>query len=146
MGMGGTSQLGSAPGGVGGVGLHWAVQSQPVTSRPTPQLCPPFKPQVTSETDTRYFDEEFTAQMITITPPDQGEGPPPANCPLSRQESSGCPHETCDAQLFLERSPLENGGQGGCPCPQNWGLGSLGEDVRSGRQTSRGWPQRPPDA
>lgn len=39
---------------------------------PSPQLCPPFKPQVTSETDTRYFDEEFTAQMITITPPDQG--------------------------------------------------------------------------
>uniref|UniRef100_A0A7N5JSL6 non-specific serine/threonine protein kinase n=1 Tax=Ailuropoda melanoleuca TaxID=9646 RepID=A0A7N5JSL6_AILME len=36
------------------------------------KLSPPFKPQVTSETDTRYFDEEFTAQMITITPPDQG--------------------------------------------------------------------------
>nr|XP_053784505.1 RAC-alpha serine/threonine-protein kinase isoform X2 [Desmodus rotundus] len=35
------------------------------------KLSPPFKPQVTSETDTRYFDEEFTAQMITITPPDQ---------------------------------------------------------------------------
>uniref|UniRef100_A0A8C5QIE1 non-specific serine/threonine protein kinase n=1 Tax=Leptobrachium leishanense TaxID=445787 RepID=A0A8C5QIE1_9ANUR len=37
------------------------------------KLVPPFKPQVTSETDTRYFDEEFTAQMITITPPDQGK-------------------------------------------------------------------------
>ncbi|XP_032964394.1 RAC-alpha serine/threonine-protein kinase isoform X4 [Rhinolophus ferrumequinum] len=37
------------------------------------KLCPPFKPQVTSETDTRYFDEEFTAQMITITPPDQDD-------------------------------------------------------------------------
>nr|BAR42588.1 gag : akt fusion protein [Feline leukemia virus] len=37
------------------------------------KLSPPFKPQVTSETDTRYFDEEFTAQMITITPPDQGD-------------------------------------------------------------------------
>uniref|UniRef100_A0A8C8ZKV0 non-specific serine/threonine protein kinase n=1 Tax=Prolemur simus TaxID=1328070 RepID=A0A8C8ZKV0_PROSS len=35
------------------------------------KLSPPFKPQVTSETDTRYFDEEFTAQIITITPPDQ---------------------------------------------------------------------------
>ncbi|NWI74564.1 AKT3 kinase, partial [Dryoscopus gambensis] len=34
------------------------------------QLVPPFKPQVTSETDTRYFDEEFTAQTITITPPE----------------------------------------------------------------------------
>ncbi|KAL0601145.1 RAC-alpha serine/threonine-protein kinase [Plecturocebus cupreus] len=37
------------------------------------ELSPPFKPQVTSETDTRYFDEEFTAQMITITPPDQDD-------------------------------------------------------------------------
>lgn len=36
------------------------------------QLVPPFKPQVTSETDTRYFDEEFTGQTITITPPGQG--------------------------------------------------------------------------
>uniref|UniRef100_A0A8C5HA23 non-specific serine/threonine protein kinase n=1 Tax=Gouania willdenowi TaxID=441366 RepID=A0A8C5HA23_GOUWI len=36
------------------------------------KLVPPFKPQVTSETDTRYFDEEFTAQTITITPPGQG--------------------------------------------------------------------------
>ncbi|XP_073904884.1 RAC-gamma serine/threonine-protein kinase isoform X2 [Castor canadensis] len=35
------------------------------------ELVPPFKPQVTSETDTRYFDEEFTAQTITITPPEK---------------------------------------------------------------------------
>lgn len=38
-----------------------------------PQLPPPFKPQVTSEVDTRYFDDEFTAQSITITPPDRCE-------------------------------------------------------------------------
>uniref|UniRef100_A0A6Q2XYT2 non-specific serine/threonine protein kinase n=1 Tax=Esox lucius TaxID=8010 RepID=A0A6Q2XYT2_ESOLU len=37
------------------------------------KLIPPFKPQVTSETDTRYFDEEFTAQTITITPPGQDD-------------------------------------------------------------------------
>lgn len=37
------------------------------------QLMPPFKPQVTSEIDTRYFDDEFTAQSITITPPDRCE-------------------------------------------------------------------------
>uniref|UniRef100_A0A8C1JND2 non-specific serine/threonine protein kinase n=1 Tax=Cyprinus carpio TaxID=7962 RepID=A0A8C1JND2_CYPCA len=37
------------------------------------KLNPPFKPQVTSETDTRYFDDEFTAQTITVTPPDQCE-------------------------------------------------------------------------
>uniref|UniRef100_A0A8C5GGR3 non-specific serine/threonine protein kinase n=1 Tax=Gouania willdenowi TaxID=441366 RepID=A0A8C5GGR3_GOUWI len=34
------------------------------------KLVPLFRPQVTSETDTRYFDEEFTAQTITLTPPD----------------------------------------------------------------------------
>ncbi|XP_077024601.1 RAC-gamma serine/threonine-protein kinase isoform X4 [Tamandua tetradactyla] len=38
------------------------------------KLVPPFKPQVTSETDTRYFDEEFTAQTITITPPEKCTG------------------------------------------------------------------------
>uniref|UniRef100_A0A3P8USD8 non-specific serine/threonine protein kinase n=1 Tax=Cynoglossus semilaevis TaxID=244447 RepID=A0A3P8USD8_CYNSE len=37
------------------------------------KLVPPFKPQVMSETDTRYFDEEFTAQTITITPPEKCE-------------------------------------------------------------------------
>uniref|UniRef100_A0AAQ4PKD3 non-specific serine/threonine protein kinase n=1 Tax=Gasterosteus aculeatus aculeatus TaxID=481459 RepID=A0AAQ4PKD3_GASAC len=35
------------------------------------KMVPPFRPQVTSETDTRYFDEEFTAQTITITPPEK---------------------------------------------------------------------------
>uniref|UniRef100_A0A673AUF1 non-specific serine/threonine protein kinase n=1 Tax=Sphaeramia orbicularis TaxID=375764 RepID=A0A673AUF1_9TELE len=35
------------------------------------KITPIFKPQVTSETDTRYFDEEFTAQTITLTPPDK---------------------------------------------------------------------------
>jgi len=39
------------------------------------QLVPPFQPQVSSETDTRYFDEEFTAQTITITPPEKCEAP-----------------------------------------------------------------------
>uniref|UniRef100_A0A671NWH0 non-specific serine/threonine protein kinase n=1 Tax=Sinocyclocheilus anshuiensis TaxID=1608454 RepID=A0A671NWH0_9TELE len=37
------------------------------------KLVPPFKPQSTSETDTRYFDEEFTGQTITITPPGQDD-------------------------------------------------------------------------
>lgn len=30
---------------------------------------PPFKPQVTSETDTRYFDDTFTAESVSLTPP-----------------------------------------------------------------------------
>uniref|UniRef100_A0A673H178 non-specific serine/threonine protein kinase n=1 Tax=Sinocyclocheilus rhinocerous TaxID=307959 RepID=A0A673H178_9TELE len=44
-------------------GIHWEDVLQK-------KLVPPFKPQVTSETDTRYFDDEFTAQSITVTPPD----------------------------------------------------------------------------
>ncbi|XP_071963659.1 RAC-alpha serine/threonine-protein kinase-like [Antedon mediterranea] len=34
---------------------------------------PPFKPQVTSATDVRYFDEEFTAEPVELTPPDQAD-------------------------------------------------------------------------
>ncbi|XP_029139556.1 RAC-beta serine/threonine-protein kinase isoform X3 [Protobothrops mucrosquamatus] len=45
-----------------------AVNWQDVVQK---KLIPPFKPQVTSEIDTRYFDDEFTAQSITITPPDR---------------------------------------------------------------------------
>lgn len=31
---------------------------------------PPFKPQVTSDTDTRYFDSEFTGETVELTPPE----------------------------------------------------------------------------
>nr|CAB3220847.1 RAC-alpha serine/threonine-protein kinase-like [Phallusia mammillata] len=34
------------------------------------KVTPPFKPQVTSIKDTRYFDKEFTAQPVQLTPPD----------------------------------------------------------------------------
>lgn len=34
------------------------------------QIEPPFKPQVTSDTDTRYFDTEFTGESVELTPPD----------------------------------------------------------------------------
>ena len=33
------------------------------------QIPPPFKPQVTSDTDTRYFDELFTGETVNLTPP-----------------------------------------------------------------------------
>jgi len=33
---------------------------------------PPFKPQVTSDTDTRYFDQEFTGESVQLTPPPNG--------------------------------------------------------------------------
>ena len=36
------------------------------------QIPPPFKPQVCSDIDTRYFDSEFTGESVELTPPDQG--------------------------------------------------------------------------
>jgi len=36
---------------------------------------PPFKPQVTSEMDTRYFDEQFTGEKVDLTPPRRDLGP-----------------------------------------------------------------------
>ncbi|KAJ0175904.1 hypothetical protein K1T71_008078 [Dendrolimus kikuchii] len=34
------------------------------------KIAPPFKPQVESDTDTRYFDSEFTGESVELTPPD----------------------------------------------------------------------------
>lgn len=34
------------------------------------KITPPFKPQVTSDTDTRYFDSEFTGESVELTPPE----------------------------------------------------------------------------
>lgn len=34
------------------------------------KMTPPFKPQVTSDTDTRYFDSQFTGESVELTPPD----------------------------------------------------------------------------
>lgn len=39
------------------------------------QIPPPFKPQVTSDTDTKYFDSEFTGESVELTPPDNAGGP-----------------------------------------------------------------------
>lgn len=36
------------------------------------QLEPPFRPQVMSETDTRYFAAEFTGESVELTPPEEG--------------------------------------------------------------------------
>jgi len=37
------------------------------------KIPPPFKPEVSSETDTRYFDQEFTGDNVELTPPDSDE-------------------------------------------------------------------------
>ena len=108
------------------------MQGEACNLAPFLQLNPPFKPQVTSETDTRYFDEEFTAQMITITPPDQGEGwaslPTPSSSPGNRTPCSA----------FHWEGSLKGGHQGGRaaapPAPGSWEGGSLRLDVEYGRR------------
>ena len=52
------------------------------------QIPPPFKPQVMSETDTRYFDIEFTDESVELTPPDDVE-PPSEFSPISEVENEG---------------------------------------------------------
>lgn len=34
---------------------------------------PPFKPQVESDIDTRYFDSEFTGESVELTPPERDD-------------------------------------------------------------------------
>lgn len=63
------SNRGGKPTLGGGGYFYWCCEGLFITT--VFQLTPLFKPQVTSETDTRYFDEEFTAQTITLTPPDK---------------------------------------------------------------------------
>ena len=52
------------------------------------QIPPPFKPQVMSETDTRYFDIEFTDESVELTPPDDVE-PPSEFSSISEVENEG---------------------------------------------------------
>lgn len=109
------------------VQVRRAVQGETCNAAPFLQLSPPFKPQVTSETDTRYFDEEFTAQIITITPPDRGEGaslPTPSSSPGNRTPCSA----------FYWEGSLTGGRQGGraaAPGPGivGWGLAEAGRGV-----------------
>ena len=50
-------------------------------SSPVLQVEPPYKPQLTSETDTSFFDPEFTEEPANLSPP-----PSPAPLPPPRQE------------------------------------------------------------
>lgn len=51
------------------------------------KLKPPFKPNVRSETDTRYFDEQFTREPVHLTPPGADGGGGPYGLPLPHFES-----------------------------------------------------------
>lgn len=52
------------------------------------QIPPPFKPQVTSDIDTRYFDQEFTGELVELTPP---ENPNPLNS-IAEEHEAGQPY------------------------------------------------------
>ncbi|XP_061647089.1 RAC-gamma serine/threonine-protein kinase isoform X2 [Phyllopteryx taeniolatus] len=74
------------------------------------KMVPPFKPQVTSETDTRYFDEEFTAQTITVTPPEKCVSDNLASQPQTtcNRTSPGPPHPACSPPRSSETSCRNN--------------------------------------
>lgn len=55
------------------------------------QIKPPFKPQVTSDTDTRYFDSEFTGESVELTPPEHGKDNP-LNVIAEELEQAGGPY------------------------------------------------------
>lgn len=65
-----SKRLGSGPGDYKEIQAHdffAPINWNDLAKRKVP---PPFKPLVTSETDTRYFDSEFTGESVELTPPD----------------------------------------------------------------------------
>lgn len=52
------------------------------------QIPPPFKPQVSSDTDVRYFDIEFTDESVELTPPDEADVPSEFS-PISELDDDG---------------------------------------------------------
>lgn len=38
---------------------------------PSSQIAPPFVPDISSETDTKYFDRQFTQEPVNLTPIDR---------------------------------------------------------------------------
>lgn len=68
-------RLGGGPEDAQAVKNHAFFASINWTDLDKKRLTPPFKPQVVSETDTRYFDSEFTGESVELTPPDHAPGP-----------------------------------------------------------------------
>jgi RAC serine/threonine-protein kinase len=63
-------RLGGGPDDVREIMAHPFFASINWTDLVNRKIVPPFKPQVTSDTDTRYFDSEFTGESVELTPPD----------------------------------------------------------------------------
>jgi len=68
-------RLGGGPEDAEAVKRHEFFASINWTDLEKKRITPPFKPQVVSDTDTRYFDSEFTGESVELTPPDRNPGP-----------------------------------------------------------------------
>lgn len=65
-------RLGGGPDDAKDIMIHPFFSSINWTDLVAKKIPPPFKPQVSSDTDTRYFDSEFTGESVELTPPEQG--------------------------------------------------------------------------
>uniref|UniRef100_A0A1L8DLW5 non-specific serine/threonine protein kinase n=1 Tax=Nyssomyia neivai TaxID=330878 RepID=A0A1L8DLW5_9DIPT len=65
-----SQRLGGGPDDVKEIQAHPFFASINWTDLEQKKIPPPFKPQVTNDTDTRYFDSEFTGESVELTPPD----------------------------------------------------------------------------
>jgi RAC serine/threonine-protein kinase len=65
-----SARLGGGPDDAREIQAHPFFASINWTDLVLKKITPPFKPQVTSDTDTRYFDSEFTGESVQLTPPD----------------------------------------------------------------------------
>merc|ERR1719412_1769372 len=67
-------RLGGGPEDAAAVKTHSFFNSINWAELDKKRITPPFKPQVVSDTDTRYFDQEFTGESVELTPPDSRGG------------------------------------------------------------------------
>ncbi|XP_050299292.1 RAC serine/threonine-protein kinase isoform X2 [Anthonomus grandis grandis] len=65
-----TKRLGGGPDDAKQIMAHPFFGSINWTDLELKKIPPPFKPHVTSDIDTRYFDQEFTGESVELTPPD----------------------------------------------------------------------------
>ncbi|XP_063229979.1 RAC serine/threonine-protein kinase [Bacillus rossius redtenbacheri] len=66
-------RLGGGPDDAKEIMAHPFFSSINWTDLQLKKIPPPFKPQVTSDTDTRYFESEFTGESVELTPPEHPE-------------------------------------------------------------------------
>jgi serine/threonine protein kinase len=64
-----SKRIGSTQNDLGEIKAHQFFSSIDWTRLFSKDMQPPFRPQVTSDIDTRYFDKEFTGENVQITPP-----------------------------------------------------------------------------